>query len=179
MNAATRASGEGNFDWRSGQRGGRARRNRATRIYNVLLVCPGDSTRARIGAALLRTRGGDKYRIFVATAGRRVQSDLQCETDKWLREANLNGNSIAEALLPNSPPMDFAIVFDDDSATEVSTSWYGRPEVMRWHISQPSHDGKPEDRERSFKRTLCELETRLSLFILVCEKSEREEAAAR
>jgi len=179
MSAATRASNEGDFDRLFAQRGGRSQRNRATRIYNILFVCPGDLTRARIGGALLRTRGGDKYRIFLATAGRRVLSDLECETDEWLREANLDGNSIAEVLPPNSPPMDFVIVFDDDSATEVLASWSGYRDVMRWHIAQPSYDGKREDRERSFRRTLSELETRLNLFMLVCEKSEREEAAAR
>jgi hypothetical protein len=49
--------------------------------------------------------------------------------------------------------------------------------LMKWRITQPWFDGDQVDRERSFRRTLCELETLLNLFVLVNEKSQREAAA--
>jgi hypothetical protein len=107
-----------------------------------------------------------------------VIEEPEPEPDEYMRKAGLDRNSIEEAPQLNSPPMDFVIIFDDDSASEISPSWSGDPDVMTWRITPPSFEGDRGDREHSFRRTLCELETRLNLFLLVHEKSEREKAAA-
>jgi hypothetical protein len=180
MNTASQASRGGNFH-KPSVLGGRCEpRSRPKRFYNLLFVSPCSSMIARLAGALLNQRG-DKYRAFVTTSGRRGPRDHEGperEIDEYLRKSNLNRNSVEEAPPQSSLPMDFVIIFDDDSASEISPSWSGDPDVMTWRITPPSFEGDRGDRERSFRRTLCELETRLNLFLLVHEKSEREKAAA-
>jgi protein-tyrosine-phosphatase len=180
MNAATQASRKDDFGLRklSSQSGRRAHANGSERIYNVLFVSRGNSAQARMAGALLNRQKGGKYRTFMATGGEQACSEeAKREIDEHLRKLNLNCDSIEEVPLISSPPMDFVIIFDDGSGTEGCTSWRGNPEVMKWRITRPSFDGEQKERERSFRRTLCELETRLNLFLLVSEKSEREAAS--
>lgn len=181
MNAATQALREDDFDFRkpSSGSGRRARAIGSERIYNVLFVSPGDSLRPYIAGALLNRQRVGKYRTFVVTRedGQTFPKESKHEIDEHLRKLNLNCDSIEEVPLLSSPLMDFVIMFDDGSGTKVCTSWRGNPEIMKWRITRPSFDGEQKEQERSFRRTLCELETRLNLFLLVSEKSEREAAS--
>jgi hypothetical protein len=179
MNAASQASGV-NFHPLSAQSGRRDQRPR--RFYNLLFVSPCSSVVARLARALLNQHRGHKYRTFVATPVRRGPRDNEQperEIDEYLHESSLNRDALEEVPALSFPAMDFVILLtDDDSAAEISRSWTGNPDIMKWRITRPSFEGDQKDRERSFRRTLCELETRLNLFFLVHEKSEREEAAA-
>jgi protein-tyrosine-phosphatase len=180
MNAISQASGQDSFHKLSPQSGRRDQRNRPKRFYNILFVSPGSSGVARLAGALLNQHRGDKYRTFVATPGPRDNEEPEREIDEYLRKLNLNRDAVREAPALSFPPMDFVIVLmDDDSAAEIPPSWSGNPDVMKWRITRPSFEVEREDRERSFRKTIFELETRLNLFFLVHEKSEREEAAAR
>jgi hypothetical protein len=180
MNTASQASTEEDFHKLSAQSDGRDQRNRTKHFYNLLFVSPGDAALARLAGALLNRQKGYKYRTFVMTPERRGPAgskELERELEECLRKSRLDKISIEEAPRFNSPPIDFVIIFDDDDASEILPSWSGNPDVMKWHITRPLLKGERVDRERSFRRTLCELETRLNLFCLVHEKSQREAAA--
>jgi hypothetical protein len=180
MNIASQTSGETSSHKLSALGGRHDQRNRPKRFYNLLFVSPCSSVGARLAGALLNQQRGNKYRIFVATPGIRGPQDRERkepEIDEYFRKSNLNRNSVEEAPAQSLPPMDFVIILDGPNTSEISPSWSGNPDVMKWRITWPSFEGDPEDRERSLKRTLCELETRLNLFLLVQEKSEREDAA--
>ncbi len=178
MNAATQASKEDDVRKLPSQGSRHAQLNRSESIYNLLFVSPGDSARPCIAGALLNRQRVGKYRTFVVTrgGGQTFPKEPKREIEEHLRKLNLNCDSIEEVPLISSPPMDFVIIFDDGSGKKVCTSWHGNPEVMKWRITRPSFDAEREEWEGSFRRTLCELETRLNLFLLVSEKSEREAA---
>jgi protein-tyrosine-phosphatase len=136
--------------------------------YNVLFLCTGNSARSIMAEALLRHRGGERFRGFSAgTHPKGAVHPLALEVLRRNRVStdNLRSKSLDEFVLPDAPLIDFVFTVCDQAAREVCPIWPGQPMTAHWGIQDPAHvEGPDRERERAFSRTFRELDERLKIF---------------
>jgi arsenate reductase len=136
--------------------------------YNVLFLCTGNSARSIMAEALLRHRGGERFRGFSAgTHPKGAVHPLALELLRRNRVSidNLRSKSLDEFVLPDAPPIDFVFTVCDQAAGEVCPIWPGQPMTAHWGIPDPAHvEGSDRERERAFSKAFRELDERLKIF---------------
>ena len=136
--------------------------------YNVLFLCTGNSARSIMAEALLRHRGGERFRGFSAgTHPKGAVHPLALEVLRRNRVPadNLRSKSLDEFTLPDAPPIDFVFTVCDQAAGEVCPIWPGQPMTAHWGIHDPAQvEGSDQEREHAFSRTFRELDERLKIF---------------
>jgi len=136
--------------------------------YNVLFLCTGNSARSIMAEALLRHRGGDRFRGFSAgTHPKGAVHPLALDVLRRNRVSadNLRSKSLDEFTLPDAPPIDFVFTVCDQAAGEVCPIWPGQAMTAHWGIHDPAQvEGSDREREHAFSRTFRELDERLKSF---------------
>jgi protein-tyrosine-phosphatase len=136
--------------------------------YNVLFLCTGNSARSIMAEALLRHRGGERFRGFSAgTHPTGVVHPLALEVLRRNRVStdNLRSKSLDEFVLPGAPPIDFVFTVCDQAAGEACPIWPGQPITAHWGIPDPAHvEGSAPERERAFSKAFRDLDERLKIF---------------
>ena len=136
--------------------------------YGVLFLCTGNSARSIMAEALLRNRGGERFRAF--SAGTHPKGAVHALALEVLRQNgvstdNLRSKSLDEFVVPDAPPIDFVFTVCDQAAGEVCPAWPGHPMTAHWGIHDPAQvEGSDEERERAFSTTFRELDERLKIF---------------
>ena len=149
----------------------------ASKVYNVLFICTGNSARSILAEGLLNRMGHVRFHAF--SAGSEPRGEVHPLALKALRDLGiatdgLRSKSWEEFARPGAPVMDFVFTVCDDAAGETCPIWPGHPVTAHWGIEDPSHVlGTPVERERAFGTALRYLENRIKLFIaLPFEKLE-------
>lgn len=126
------------------------------RIYNVLILCTGNSSRSIMAEALINTLGQGRFRAF--SAGSQPIGTVnpfaiqQVKTTGYPLD-NLRSKSWNEYASPNAPQMDFVITVCDNAAGEVCPLWPGRPLTTHWGFADPAAvDGTDHERQIAFHR---------------------------
>jgi arsenate reductase len=136
--------------------------------YNVLFLCTGNSARSIMAEALLRHRGGERFRGF--SAGTHPKGAVHPLALEVLRRNqvpadNLRSKSVDEFASPDAPPIDFVFTVCDQAAGEMCPVWPGKPMTAHWGIQDPAQvEGSDWERERAFNKTFRELDARLKIF---------------
>ncbi len=148
------------------------------KIYNVLFLCTGNSSRSIMAEALLDTLGKGKFRAFSAgshPAGAVNPHAIEQAKSHNYPVENLRSKSWDEFAGPDAPHMDFVITVCDKAAGEVCPVWPGQPITAHWGFPDPAAvQGSEEKKRAAFAKVGREIKTRLELFMnLPIDKLER------
>lgn len=138
------------------------------RVYNVLVLCTGNSARSIMAEAIFNAIGKGRFRAFSAgshPAGmvnpyaiRRLQA-VHCPV------TGLRSKSWDEFAAPDAPHMDFVITVCDKAAGEVCPVWPGHPVTAHWGFEDPAAmQGSDEDKRRAFDRVFLQIAQRVRIF---------------
>ncbi len=140
----------------------------ASREFNVLFLCTGNSARSIMAECAINRWGDGKFRGF--SAGSHPKSAIHPMTLALLRElkyetSGLRSKSWEEFARPDNPPLDFVFTVCDQVAGEICPLWLGRPITAHWGVADPAaFRGSDEETRRFFLRTYRELENRIKIF---------------
>lgn len=142
-----------------------------SKVYNVLFLCVGNSARSIMAEAILNRRGRGRFRTFSAGSDPKGEVDplaIQLLKTFDFPTEGLSSKSWREFARPESPQMDFVISVCDKPTLELPEVLAGNPVRAHWGITDPAAaPGDLVDRKNAFRRAFCELENRISLFILL------------
>jgi arsenate reductase len=139
------------------------------RIYNVLVLCTGNSARSIMAEALINTRGHGRFRAFSAGSnpGGTVNPFAieQVKTTGYPLE-NLRSKSWDEYAAVGAPAMDFVITVCDNAAGELCPIWPGHPLTAHWGFEDPAaFVGTDAEKHRLFEKVFKEILNRVQLFV--------------
>ncbi len=155
------------------------------RIYNVLLLCTGNSARSILGEMLFNHLGQGRIKAYSAgskPAG--VVNSLAIETlQKYgIPCEGARSKSWDEFGKPDAPKIDFIFTVCSNAANESCPIWPGHPTTAHWAIPDPAHVEPMAARREAFETACQSLHKRISAFLaLPLETMQRDEmlAAAR
>ena len=139
------------------------------KMYNVLVLCTGNSSRSIMAEALLNTLGRDRFRAF--SAGSQPLGTVnplaieQVKTTGYPLE-KLRSKSWDEYTSPNAPHMDIVITVCDSAAGEVCPIWPGHPLTTHWGFEDPAAAvGTDDDKRRIFQHVFRQILARVTLLV--------------
>ena len=141
----------------------------ATRPYNVLGLCTGNSARSIIAETLLRAEGKDRFRAY--SAGSRPTGRVNPFALEFLRKNRLpidglRSKSWDEFAEPGAPPLDFVFTVCDNAAGEVCPVWPGQPMTAHWGIPDPAAiEGSDKAKRKAFSEAGRTLLVRIRGFV--------------
>ncbi len=139
------------------------------RIYNVLVLCTGNSARSIMAEAILNKLGQGRFRAF--SAGSQPKGEIHPQARALLSQLGydvswLRSKSWDEFAKPGSPSMDFVFTVCDDAAGEACPIWPGSPMTAHWGIPDPAFaKGSPTEVRTVFAETYRLLHNRISVFV--------------
>jgi len=138
-------------------------------MYNVLVLCTGNSSRSIMAEALLNTLGRDRFRAF--SAGSQPLGTVnplaieQVKTTGYPLE-KLRSKSWDEYTNPNAPHMDIVITVCDSAAGEVCPIWPGHPLTTHWGFEDPAAAvGTDDDKRQIFQHVFRQILARVTLLV--------------
>jgi protein-tyrosine-phosphatase len=140
----------------------------ATREYNVLFLCTGNSARSVMAECAINRWGRGRFKGF--SAGSHPKGSIHPLTLELLNELNyetrgLRSKSWDEFATPDSPRLDFVFTVCDQAAAEQCPVWPGQPITAHWGVADPAaFEGTVDQKRRFFYRVYSELENRIKIF---------------
>jgi arsenate reductase len=140
----------------------------ASRRFNVLFLCTGNSARSIMAEALLNFWGRERFQAF--SAGSHPKGQVHPLALDVLRRARvpvaeLRSKSWDEFASPGAPVLDFVFTVCDRAAAEVCPIWPGQPMSAHWGIEDPAAvEGTADEKLRAFNKAFRELDARLKIF---------------
>ena len=140
----------------------------ATREFNVLFLCTGNSARSIMAECAMNRWGKGKFKA--SSAGSHPAGAVHPMTLQLLNELNyetrrLRSKRWDEFARADSPPLDFVFTVCDKVAGEMCPVWPGQPITAHWGAADPAaFVGSEEARRRFFLRIYTELENRIKIF---------------
>jgi arsenate reductase len=140
----------------------------ATRVYNVLFLCTGNSARSVLAEAILNREGAGRFRAF--SAGSHPKGQVHPYTLDLLRKMNfdvgsLRSKSWTELAGPDAPKLDFVFTVCDDAAGEACPIWPGQPMTAHWGLPDPAAaTGNEAEIRLAFADTFRMLANRIAIF---------------
>jgi arsenate reductase len=140
----------------------------ATRTFNVLFLCTGNSARSILAEAILNRQGNGRFVGHSAGSlptGRVNPFAIDFLRAQGLRVENLRSKSWDEFAAPGAPVMHFVITVCDDAAGEACPVWPGRPVTAHWGVPDPAAiEGSDEAKRAAFRQVFQTLRHRIALF---------------
>jgi arsenate reductase len=139
------------------------------KVYNVLVLCTGNSARSIMAEALINTMGKGRFRAY--SAGSRpggVVNPLAMEQVATTGYAldQLRSKSWDEFATSDAPAMDFVITVCDNAAGETCPLWPGHPMTAHWGFEDPAAaQGSDEEKRRVFAKVFRQIMNRVRLFV--------------
>jgi arsenate reductase (thioredoxin) len=140
-----------------------------SRVYNVLFLCTGNSSRSIIAESVLNRLGAGRFRTY--SAGSFPKGAVHPYTLELLERHdyptdNLRSKSWDEFAGPDAPRLDFVFTVCDAAAGEACPVWPGQPITANWPFPDPAAVvGTEDERRRAFAETLRMLTNRIRLFV--------------
>jgi len=152
------------------------------RIFNVLVLCTGNSARSILGEALFNHLGKGRVRAFSAgskPAGRVNPVALETLEKHGMVMTDARSKSWDEFAVSGGLTFDFIFTVCDNAANEACPVWPGHPATAHWGIPDPAHVEPIEARREVFETAYRQLKRRVEAFLaLPLESMSREEAVA-
>lgn len=148
------------------------------KIYNVLILCTGNSARSIFGEALFNALGRGKFVAYSAGSkpvGRVNPFALELLQQRGHDIAALRSKSWDEFAAAGAPEIDFIFTVCDSAAGENCPAWPGKPTTAHWGISDPAEvEGDDEIKRAAFRKAYEQLARRIQLFMsLPIEKVDK------
>lgn len=138
------------------------------RVYNVLVLCTGNSARSILGEALFNSLGQGRFKGYSAGShptGRVNPLALELLQEIGAPTEGLRSKSWDEFSAPGAPQMDFIITVCDNAAGEVCPYWPGSPVSAHWGFPDPAEPRETEAAQRkAFEAVLNGLSRRIRQF---------------
>jgi arsenate reductase len=141
----------------------------ATKVYNVLFVCTGNSARSIIAEGLMNEAARGRFRAYSAGShptgvvnpfALEALAELRIPTDGF------RSKSWDEFSGPAAPPLDFVFTVCDQAAGEVCPFWPGQPMTAHWGLPDPAaFVGSDEEKRLRFRATAVTLKRRVDLML--------------
>jgi arsenate reductase len=147
------------------------------KLYNVLVLCTGNSARSILAEVLFNFMGKGKIKAY--SAGSKPAGKVNPGALEWLKN---NGHSVEglrskswdEFAAPGAPEFDFIITVCDNAANEACPVWLGKAATAHWGIPDPAHIEGDQARRTSFNHAAEQLARRIQLFLsLPIEKLDK------
>jgi arsenate reductase len=139
------------------------------KVYNVLVLCTGNSARSIMAEALINTMGQGRFRAYSAGShptGKVNPFAIEKIASTGYAVANLRSKSWDEFAAPDAPHMDFILTVCDNAAGEVCPLWLGHPISAHWGFEDPaSVEGTDEVKRAAFNRVFEQITRRVQLFV--------------
>ena len=139
------------------------------KIYNVLILCTGNSARSILGEVLFNTLGKCRFKAWSAgshPAGRVNPGALELLQKQGISTEGLRSKSWDEFAAPGAPEIDFIFTVCDNAAGETCPVWPGKPATAHWGIPDPAHvEGGEEAKRAAFRKAYDQLARRIQLFM--------------
>lgn len=138
------------------------------RIYNVLFLCTGNSSRSIMAEALLSTMGKGRFLAF--SAGSHPADAVHPLAIEQVRATGypvdqLRCKSWEEFGTPDAPHMDFIFTVCDKAAGETCPHWPGRPMSAHWGFEDPAACGGSDAEKRAvFQKIFRQILARMNVF---------------
>nr|WP_128946048.1 arsenate reductase ArsC [Bradyrhizobium zhanjiangense] len=139
------------------------------KIYNILFLCTGNSTRSILAESIMRKDGAGRFCSF--SAGSQPKGEVNPFALKVLKAANypvdgLRSKSWLEFAALDAPALDFVFTVCDNAAGETCPVWPGQPTTAHWGIEDPAAvQGTDLEKEAAFVAALRYLRNRISIFM--------------
>ena len=141
----------------------------ATREFNVLFLCTGNSARSIMAEAVLNKLGRGRFKAYPAGShptGKVHPLAVEALERMHLPTDGLRSKCWEEFAAPGGPPLDFVITVCDKAAGEVCPAWPGQPMTAHWGVEDPAAFQGPAEKHRDLFRTiLVQLSRRIELFL--------------
>lgn len=141
---------------------------RTEKIYNVLILCTGNSARSIMAEALFNTIGNGKFKAYSAGSfpnGKVNPFAIEQVKSTGYPTENLRSKSWDEFAQADVPQMDFIITVCDNAAGEVCPVWPGQPVSAHWGFEDPAAvEGTDEQKRDSFKQIFNQIYNRVRVF---------------
>ena len=139
------------------------------KVYEVLVLCTGNSARSILAEALINHRGAGRFRAYSAGSHPtgRVNPFAVATLQRFgLPTEGLRSKSWNEFAGPGSPRLDFIFTVCDNAAGEVCPLWPGQPITAHWGVPDPAAvEGTDEWKLQAFEDTFRILERRVERFV--------------
>jgi len=139
------------------------------KVYEILVLCTGNSARSILAEALLNQRGAGRFRAYSAGShptGRVNPFAIATLQRFGLPTEGLRSKSWNEFAGPGAPRLDFIFTVCDNAAGEVCPLWPGQPVTAHWGVPDPAAvEGTDERKLQAFEDTFRILERRVNRFV--------------
>ena len=141
----------------------------ADRVYNVLLLCTGNTARSILAEGILRKDGAGRFNAY--SAGSQPKGVVNPFALKVLESygypaSGYRSKNWEEFAGPDAPQMDFVFTVCDSAAGEACPVWPGHPATAHWGIEDPAAvEGSDLEKERAFVQAFKYLRNRIGAFL--------------
>jgi arsenate reductase len=150
------------------------------RIFNVLVLCTGNSARSILGEALFNHLGQGRVRACSAGSkpgGQVNPVALETLEKHGIAMTDARSKSWDEFAVPGGLTFDFIFTVCDNAANEACPVWPGHPATAHWGIPDPAHVEPMAARRAAFETAYQQLKRRVEAFLALPLETMTAEAA--
>lgn len=139
-----------------------------SKVFNILVLCTGNSARSILGEALFNHLGRGRIRAFSAgsqPSGKVNPVALETLEKHGIPLPEARSKSWDEFAAPGAPRIDYIFTVCASAAGETCPIWPGHPTTAHWGIADPAHVEPLEARFAAFETAYKQLETRIRAFL--------------
>ena len=139
------------------------------KIFNILVLCTGNSARSIMAEALFNTMGHGRFHAY--SAGSHPNGAVNPFAIERVAAIGYDTNALRskswdEFATADAPKMDFVITVCDNAAGEVCPIWPGQPITAHWGFEEPAAvSGDDATKRRAFDKIFHQIMNRVQLFV--------------
>ena len=139
------------------------------KIWNVLVLCTGNSARSIMGEALINVLGQGRFKAYSAGSqpmGRVNPFAVEQAQTIGYDTSTVRSKSWDEFSQPDSIVMDIVMTVCDSAAGESCPLWRGSPIKVHWGFADPSHvNGSDDDKRAAFEITFAQIRKKVEALM--------------